>query len=309
MNRLAGIIVAAVGFVVCILGITQVLPGMTSTGVVMILLGGLIIGLSFIDKPSDPEVERMSTASTLGNIFFSPTEVFKNLRSHPRWLVALIIMTVLSATYSNLFLYRLTPERVANFTVDKTLEMPMIAGSEDARKSVEAGRADAIDNLKNPIRKAGNAMSGFASSVFGYAFLALIFFLFALAMGGKLGWWQAFSATIYAAFPFIVIRTLLNGIVLFIKEPDDVHPILGQSSLIQDNLNFLVAAKDNPVIFSFLGGLSLLGFYWVWLNATGLKNAGDKVSGTIAWTSSITVYVLIILLVMAMATFFPSFIS
>ena len=309
MNRLAGIIVAAVGFVVCILGITQVLPGMMQTGVVMILLGGLVIGLSFIDKPADPEVERMSTPSTLGNIFFSPSEVFRNLRSHPRWLVALLIMTVLSATYTNLFLYRLTPERVANFSVDKTLEMPMVAGSEDAKKSVEAGRADAIDNLKNPIRKAGNVMSGFAASVFGYAFLALMFFLFALAMGAKLGWWQAFSATIYAAFPYIVIRTLLNGIVLFIKEPEEVHPILGQSSLIQDNLNFLVAAKDNPVIFSFLGGLSLLGFYWVWLNATGLKNAGEKVSGTVAWTSTIAVYVLLILLVMVMAMFFPSFIS
>lgn len=309
MNRLAGIIVAAVGFVVCILGITQVLPGTLSTGVMLILLGGLVIGLSFVDKPDSEGVERMPTGSTLGNIFVSPTEVFQNLRRHPRWLVAVLIMSILSAAYTNLFLARLTPERVANFTVDKTLEIPMVAGNEDARKQVEAGRADAIDGFKNPVRKAAGAVSGFAGAVFGYAFLALIFFLFALAMGGKLGWWQAFAATVYAAFPFSVIRSVLNTIILFIKDPTDVHPILGQSSLIQDNLNFLVASKDNPVIYSFLSGFSLLGIYWIWLNSTGLKNTGEKMSGTIAWTSSITVYALMVLLGMALALFFPSFIS
>ena len=72
MNRLAGIIVAAVGFVICILSITKILPGLTSTGVVLILFGGLIIGLSFIDKPEDEGAEKMSTGSTLGNIFFAP---------------------------------------------------------------------------------------------------------------------------------------------------------------------------------------------------------------------------------------------
>lgn len=40
--------------------------------------------------------------------------------------VALLIMTVLSAVYANLFLYRVTPERITNFTIDKTLEMSFL---------------------------------------------------------------------------------------------------------------------------------------------------------------------------------------
>lgn len=309
MNRLAGIIVAAAGLIIAVLGIAKILPGMTSTGVALILFGGLVIGLSFVDKVTDESVERMSTGSTLGNIFFSPSEVFRNLRSHPRWLVALLVMSVLGAVYTNLFINRLTPERVANFTVDKTLEMSMIADNEEARKQVEAGRAEAIQDLKSPLRRAGQAVSGFVGATFGYAFLAVIFFLIALAMGGKLGWWQAFSATIYAAFPVSVLKFVLNTVLLFVKEPDDIHPVLGQNTLIQDNLNFLVLAKEHPVIFTLLGSFSLLGFYWLWLNATGLKNAGERVTGATGWTASIVVYLLIVLLGVTMAALFPGFIS
>lgn len=309
MNRIAGIIVAALGLVVAILSITKIVPHLTQPGVVMILLGGLIIGLSFIDKPDPEGNERMSTGSTLGNIFFAPSEVFRNLRRHPRWLVALLVMSILSTAYSNLFMERLGADRVANFAIDKTLEMGMIANNEEARKGVEEGRAAAIEQAKSPVARAGQAVSSFAGSVFGYAFLALVFMLFMMAMGGKLYFWQAFSATIYASFPVSVLRHLLNTLILYLKDPTDIHPILGQQNLIQDNLSFLVSASQNPVIYTLLASLSVMMFYWVWMNATGLKNAGEKVSGTAAWSASIGIFIVMLLLGVTAAALFPSFIS
>jgi hypothetical protein len=307
MNRIAGIIVAAVGFVVCILSIVKVIPGLTSTGVAYILLGGLIIGLSFVDKPDAEGVERMSTGATLANIFVAPTEVFRNLRRHPRWLVALLIMSVLSATFTNLFIYRLTPERITNFTIDKTLEMPIM--NDDAKKQVEAGRAEAIREAKDPIARGGQSAFTFAGMVFGYSLLAAIFMVFALAMGGKINFWQSLAAVIYASFPLSVIRFILNTTILFLKDPADIHPILGSQSLIQDNLNFLVLPADHPVLYTLLGSLSLLSFYWLWLNATGLKNAGEKVTGNIAWGATIGISVIAVLLGAGMAALFPSFMS
>lgn len=309
MNRLAGIIVAAIGLVVAVLSVTKIVPHLTQPGVVMILFGGLIIGLSFIDKPDTEGTERMSTGGTLGNIFFSPTEVFRNLRRHPRWLVALLVMTLLSTAYANLFVNRLGAERVAGFAIDKTLEMSMIANNEEAKKQIEAGRPDAIEQAKNPIARAGQAVSGFGMSVFGYSVLAAIFMLFALAMGGKMNFWQAFSATIYASFPVSVIRSVLNTVILFLKDPTDVHPILGQQSLIQDSLNFLVLPSEHPVTYTILGTFSVLTFVWVWLTATGLKNAGERVSGGAAWSASIGIFAMLLLLGVAMAVLFPSFIS
>ncbi len=309
MNRIAGIIVAAIGLIVAILSITGVVRGLTPTGVIMILFGGLIIGLSFIDKPDAEGTERMSTPATLGNIFFAPSEVFQNLRRHPRWLVALLLMSVLSATYSNLFQYRLGPDRVANFSIDKTLEMPMISGSEAAKQGVEDGRAQALADNKNPVMRAANAVTSFAGSAFAFAFLALIFLLFAMAMGGKINFWQAFAAAVYAALPFSIIRFVLNTIILFIKDPSEIHPILGQQSLIQDNLSFLVLPSENPAIYTLLASFSVLGFYWLWLNAIGLKNAGERVSGTVAWSASIIVFISLVIFGVAITALFPSFIS
>jgi hypothetical protein len=307
MDRLAGIITAAVGFIVAVLGATGILTGFTPVGVALLLLGGLIIGLSFIDRPDSEGVDRMSTPKTLFEIFLSPTEVFRNLRRHPRWLVPLLIMALLSATYTNLFMQRLGPEYVANYQIDKTLEMSWIANNEEARKRVEVNRQKAIEEAKSPLARVGSAVTSFATSTFGYAFLALIFLLFILAMGGRMNFWQVFSAVVYAAFPVAVIRFVLNTTVLFLKEPEDIHPILGQGNLIQDNLNFLVTPKDSPVLFALLGAFSVLGLYWAWLNAIGLKHAGEKVSGASAWTASIGVYVLLVLFGMTMAALFPSF--
>lgn len=309
MNRIAGIIVAALGFVVAVISVTKIVPGVTLPGVLMILLGGLIIGLSFIDKPLEDGTERMTTLATIANIFVAPGETFRNLRRHPRWLVALLVITVLSATYTNLFMERLGPERIVNFTMDKTLEMPMISGNEDARKQVESGRAAAIADAKSPVVRAGQAVSSFAGATIFYAILALIFFLFAMAMGGKINFWQAFSAAIYAALPISIIRFILNTVILFVKDPSEIHPILGQQSLIQDNLSFFVVPSEHPVIYSFLAAFSVLGIYWVVMNAIGLKNAGERVSGTIAWSASITIFVIILLFSLTMAALFPGFIS
>lgn len=307
MNRIAGIVVAVIGLLIAVLSITKIIPSLTVTGVCLILLGGLIIGLSFIDKPDTEGTERMSTAGTLGNIFFAPAEVFANLRRHPRWLVAAIIMSLLSSVYLNAFMYRLTPERVANYAIDKTLQMSML--DDNARAKIEQGRANAIEQNKNPVMRIGQAVNSFVGEVFLYAFLGLVFFLFALAMGGKMNYWQAFAVAVYAFFPVTVIRQVLNLILLFIKDPADIHPILGQRSLVQDNLNFLVTPADHPVIFVLLGWISILWLYWIVLNSMGLRNAGERVSSTAAWAATLTMWVVGLLISLLFAMIFPSFLS
>lgn len=307
MNRLAGIIVAAIGLLVAVLGALKVLPGLTGTGVSLILGGALIIGLSFISKPETDGVPRMSTADTLTKIFYAPAEVFQNLRRHPRWLVALLIMSALTTIYTNAFLHRLTPERVVNYTIDKTKEMSFL--NEQARAEIEKGRADSIEENKNPVRRAGQAVNSFISQIFGTAFWAVIFFLFALAMGGKLNFWQAFAAVAYASFPVVVIRSVLNLIILHLKDPTDIHPILGQGTLVQDSLNFLVNSADSPVLYTLLSAFSVLAFYWIWLAVTGLKNTGERVTPTVAWTAVLSVWLLGVVLMVLVALIMPSFLS
>ncbi len=307
MNRLAGIIVAVIGVVFALLGVLKILPGFTVTGIALILLGGLVIGLSFVPKPEADETPRMNTAETLTKIFYAPAAVFQNLRWHPRWLAAVIIMTTLSAIYTSAFLYRLTPEVVVGYTIDKTKEMPMM--NDEAKQSVEAGRAAAIEENSSLVGKVGQAINGFVGLVFWIAFLAAVFFLFAMAMGGKINYWQAFSAAAYSMFPVWVIGQILSLILLFIKDPTDIHPILGRGTLVQDSLNFLAAPSESPVLYSLLSMFGLLTFYQIWLRVIGLKNAGERVTTTIAWSAALAIWILGIVLSVITAFLFPSFLS
>jgi hypothetical protein len=307
MNRTAGIVVAVIGFILAIISVAGVLPGLTAAGIALLLAGALVIGLSFIER-IDPEGEKgISTLSSLHMIFHSPAEVFRSFRRNPKWLAAFLIMAALSAAYNNLFVQRLTPERITNFTVDKTLEMPML--DDNARQQIELGRAEAIAQAKNPVSRIGQTISGAASSLFWYALLALFFVGIAAAFGSKLKYWQALSVAVYAYFPVNVIRTVFSSILLYAKDPDDIHPILGQQALLQDNLGIFMNPADGPVLFTLLSSIGLLGLYWVFMNAIGLKNAGENVSSTVGWTASIGIYIILILLGVSMAALFPGFIS
>jgi hypothetical protein len=249
----------------------------------------------------------MSTPATLLNIFFSPTEAFQNLRRHPRWLVAALIISLLSTVFTNLFLYRLTTERVTNFAIDKTLEMPIM--NDQARSQIEAGRQEAIEQNKNPVLKAGQAVSSFAWNFAKYAFYAGIFLLFALAMGGRINFWQALSVAVYSAFPVSVIHSILSSVILFLKDPVDIHPILGQGNLVQDNLGFFFSPSASPALYALAAHIGILWFYWVWLMATGLKNTGEKVSGVIAWTTSLTLFAVLLVIGVVSSYLFSGFIS
>jgi len=310
MNRLAGIGLAAIGVLIILAGVLKVAPGATGSGVWAIFAGIVIIGLSFIKGPDPEDTPRESTASTLTGVIFSPGETFRNLRRHPRWMVAVIIMTIVSTIFTSLFFYRLTPERITNFTLDKTLESSFVAGNEEAKKQIESQRPDAIAVAKNPVTRAAGSVGLFSQYTVAIAILAAVFFLFVLVMGGKLNYIQAFAATAYAWFPVSIIRSVLSTIVLFIKDPNQIHPLLGQQGgLISDNLSFLVTPSQSPALYTLLGGLSLISFYWLWLNATGLKETGERVTSGSAWISTITVWIIGILLGVAMAFMFPSFMS
>jgi hypothetical protein len=204
----------------------------------------------------------------------------------------------------------MTPERITNYTLDKTLEMSMVANNEEAKKQIESQRPEAIAIAKNPVTRAAGSVGLLSMYTIGIAFLSAIFFLFIMIMGGKINYMQAFAATAYAWFPVSLIRSVLSSIVLFIKDPNQIHPILGQQGgLISDNLSFLVTPSQSPALYSLLGGLSLISLYWLWLNATGLKETGERVTSGSAWMSTATVWIVGILLGVVMAYMFPSFMS
>jgi len=163
--------------------------------------------------------------------------------------------------------------------------------------------------MKQPIQRVESAAKTFVGIFVFVCFASSLCLLGVLAFGGRMNFWQAFAAVLYSYLPVAVISKVVSMVILFIKAPEDIHPILGQETLLTDNLGILFKPADHPVLFVLGSAIGVLSFYGLWLKATGLANAGQKLSSTAAWGVSITLFALSLIIGMIFATLFSSFIS
>ncbi|MDX6576261.1 MAG: hypothetical protein QOE96_2214, partial [Blastocatellia bacterium] len=284
----AGVALVVLGIIICIGGIASFIPGGVGTGLSVAALGVLFFGLSFTSLPNVPDPPPpMSVFERLGGTFYEPTAVFRNLRAHPRWLAAILIIGCLNAAYITAFYHRLTPERIINYTMDKLEESPIKPPPEAMAKA----RTQGVEQAKSPIFQAGTALKTVVGAFFGIAIFAGLYLLGVLAFGGRMHFWQAYAVAAHVAFPVTVIQKVISFIILFVKSPDDIHPILGQETLVTDNLGILFKAAEHPVLFVAAMSIGILSFYKLWLTATGLREGGYKVSSSAAWGVAITLWI------------------
>jgi hypothetical protein len=301
----AGIALVVIGIVVVVLGLPMInlVVGGIGTGLAVCALGILFFGFSFMRYPAIANAPpKMSTAATLTGIFFEPTNVFRNLRAHPQFLAAVLIAGAMSGAYSVAFNHRLTPERIINYTMDKLEDSPIKPPPEAIAKA----RTEGVEQAKAVTFQIGDFVKKIVAAFFGVAFVAAIALLGVLIFGGRMHYWQAYCAIAYVTFPATLIQKAISFIILYLKSPDDIHPLLGQESLVYDNLGLLIAAKDHPILFVMATSIGVLSFYRLWLTATGLREGGYKVSSGAAWGTTITIFILFLLVGIAAAALFGS---
>lgn len=297
---------AVLGVLMLVAGIAKILPGGLGTGVAFIIWGIILFAFSFIHLPQTATDEApMSAIQKLTGIFFEPSRVFRNLRSHPYWLAAFLVVVLANIIYTNAFVQRLTPERIVGHTMEKLAESPIKPPPE----AMDQAREDALQQAKQPIQRAQSAAKTFVSAFVIGAIVAGLYLVAVMIFGGRINFWQAFAVYFYASVPVVVITKLISLVLLFIKDPEDVHPILGQETLVQDNLGILFNPSENPVLFVAASVIGVLSFYGLWLRAKGVQNGGTKVSSTAAWGAALIVWVLFVLLIITITAIFPSFIS
>jgi hypothetical protein len=122
-------------------------------------------------------------------------------------------------------------------------------------------------------------------------------------------YWQTYAIVAYISFPVTVIQKLISFLVLYLRSPEDIHPLIGQETLAYDNLGLVVSSAEHPVIYVILATIGVLTIYRLWLTGTGLREGGYKVSSSAAWGTTITLFILGLLLRMAAAAIFPSFLG
>lgn len=303
-----GIAFFVLGLLVLGAGIPGIIPGGLQTGATVCFFGILLFAFSFIPLPAIPNEETpLSFFDRVTGIFYEPSRVFRNLRLHPQWVGPFVVVIVLTTIYSFAFVQRITPERIVEHMTQKVAEMP--APFTPPPQAIEKMRTDQMAELKNPIQRAGTVIRTSVGLFVLGSFVAALCLLGILVFGGRINFWQALSVVFHVWLPVMVIQKLLGLVIMYLKAPEDLHPILHQETTLQDNLGILMSPAEHPVLFVLLSFIGLTWFYLVWLRAKGLRFAGTKVSSGAAWGVSIMIYILFMLFVLLMTALFPSFIS
>jgi hypothetical protein len=295
------------GLVVVVLALVKVLPSPSGAfgGGFLCLTGIIVFGLSFIPLPRVESAEGpLSPAERVLGIFYEPSRVFRNFRAHPRWVAAFAIIALMNVLYAAAFVQRLTPERIVNYSSDKLAESGFLSA-----ERVEKGREQQLEQAKNPAQRVITGINSICGTFLKYCLGAALFMLGVIAFGGRINFWQALSALLFASLPVVIIQKVLSLVLLYVKSPDDIHPILGAETLLQDNLGVLVSPASHPALFVLLTAFGLTSFYWLWLMAKGLQLAGTKVSSSVSWGVTLTLTILGLGLGMIFATLFSSFLS
>jgi hypothetical protein len=296
-----GLIVVGGGAAKCISG------GLT-TGAAICFFGIVLIALSFVPLPAIPEPEApLSFFEKLAGVFFEPSRVFRNLRAHPHWVGAFAVMCVLSAIYSFAFVQRITPERIVDHTAQKLAEMgPPFAPPPERLQAV---RDQQLQQLTNPAERVGGVVKQFVGIFVVGVIIAALSLLGILAFGGRMNFWQALAVTFFSGLPVIAIQKVLGLVILYLKAPEDLHPVLNQQTTLQDNLGILISPAAHPVLFVIASFIGFTSFYGLWLRAKGLHLGATRASSGQGWGVSIVLWVLLLILATIFTALFSNFIS
>ena len=289
-------------------GLAKFLPGGIGTGAILCILGILWFALSFIRRPPLADSERpLPWFEKITGVFYEPARVFRNLRVHPYWLGALLTIWVLTQIYSIAFIQRITPERIVDHTVEKLSQIgPPFAPPPDALDKI---RTDQLEALKNPVQRVGTAFRSLVGIFVLGAIGAGISLLLLLVFGGRANFWQVLAVTFYATVPIVAIQKLLGLVILYLKSPDDLHPILNAETTLQDNLGILLSPANHPILFVIASFIGITSFYGLWLRAKGLHYGCTKVSKGAGWGVSICLWLILLLFATILTALFPGFIS
>ena len=247
--------------------------------------------------PRKDEGPQMSTPETLSGIFFEPGRTFEALRARPRFLVAAVIATLAFMSFYWLYLTRVGYENMVN------AEMEIAAQKQDmSAEQKEQGRSIQL----MPVVKAIRYASPLLVFVIVFAAGGAIYLLGSLAMGKKMSYKQALSVWTYSSLPPILLTSLLNVVLLFIRPPtDDAEIVRGAGGLLRVNLGVLTDPEASPLLTTLLGSFDLFSFYGLFLAAVGLRKVARMSSGA-AWAVALAPWLIGVLFRILISVFTKS---
>lgn len=232
--------------------------------------------------PTGPE---MSTAETLTGIFFEPSRTFEALRARPRFLVAALIIFIMTCAVTAVMYMRVD---MGQYIRDRIEKSPNAAQISEQQKETQVRVGKMIGMVLIPL-----------SVPIVIALGSALYMLLVMAFGGSITYGKSVAVWTYSWLPPAVFGTVIALLVLFLKSPDSIVP----ENLVATNPGALLGEDASKVVVAFLRQIDLLRFYGLFLAALGLRKVA-KISSGAAWGVVLTLFILGLLFAVGSAALF-----
>lgn len=198
----------------------------------------------------------------IAGVFFSPAETFADIARKPDILVPLLLILVLGFVSTFMALPKLDWDGMIDMQMDTMKRQNPNLGADDLE------RTEGIMKKMLPFTKAMVAI-GPVLLIIGYLIIALVIWGACRLMGGSGDFKQAFSATLYAHFPRVILM-IIGTIVVMMK--GSVNPMLMQT-VVKSSVAGLanIDMMKQPVLFALLGSLEIFQIWTIVLLIIGFS--------------------------------------
>ncbi len=222
-----------------------------------------------IEPKEEPE---MSEVSTLANIFFEPGRTFEDLRKKPRFILAFIILAVLTTGFAIAFQQKIGDEKMRRFIAQENEKSPGFADAppERQKQAVDIGMA-----IQKGITYGFPILLGLVFLIGG-----LLYWLGGKIMGGAATFMQSLSVFIYSSFPPWVLASIANFIILMFKSSDEIDIATSSRGLVKANPSAFIGGKDMPVLTTLISSIDIFAIWGIILAGIGLHKVGKLSKGS-----------------------------
>ena len=196
----------------------------------------------------------------IAGVFFAPAETFADIARKPDILVPLLVILVIGFASTFLAMPKLDWDAMIATQMDTFKQQRSNMSDSDL------ARTESMMKKMLPFTK-GMVAIGPALLIIGYLIIALIIWGACRLMGGAGDFKQAFSATLYAHFPRVVLM-IIGTVVVMMK--GSVNPMLMQT-IVKSSVAGLanIDMMEQPVLFALLGSLEIFQIWTIVLLIIG----------------------------------------
>lgn len=212
--------------------------------------------------PTPPAEPKKNVFARIAGVLFAPAETFQDIAKRPDIVGPLLVIVILGYITTALVMPKFDYAAIS------------AAQQEEMAKKNPNMSADQMAQMEN-ITRAMTKVLAWAGPIFfivWYVIVAGVLLLAFRLFGGEGTFPQAFSVTLFAWMPMLVLG-IISTIVILARGTFDPTTA---ATLVKSNPAFLVDMKEQPVLYSLLSAFDLFTIWMIALLSIGFATISRK---------------------------------